>query len=1108
MSTQIGHGRSGLQDRLQDFIDLTSFSANSKDAVIVLKPIMEVTDWSLDDGTTYVIPFEQRFDGFRLDVSGVKSLLDTGLTRVESLALCRSTAGSFFYDSEEEFESAIAQWDDGVTKWDNGVTKWDQFPKLYVHLTDGSNPTATTVVVQLSVYFSNRSMVQPELGPNKLINGKFANWTDGALDNWDSVVTGVAEWDDGVTNWDDGSTWDPSFLIISQESTIVRRGSSSLNHSVSGSQTAVSNRTLTDEFIVGKYYRVFGYYRATSDGATPKISIDDGTNYITLDGRHRESSEQLIELQGTGEEWREFFFDFRAWATTLNLKLHTVGSGSGGSVYWDSFEFKRVWRFNQCDPRLNSSSVPRLSTGSSDIFFGGKSIGSGSISILNGDGLIEKLVGSYEWLNQEVLIYTGRSSLDGQEIPLNDYRLAMRGLIQRITVDDEAVKYSVQDIRAFFHRVLPPNIYDDVTFANLNTKSFLGKPRPIFFGVKSNITPVRIDLTADLFGVYELCDVSLAPNGITAVDTVYAYLDTTAANEKRVDKRIELVEGTSYSVDLNLARITILGDIGPYEITTANNKIDFDEGGSSLVATLNEGLYTAAGLAAEIQLQMIAAGSANLVCTYSNSTYKFTIGKGSGTLNLLIKTGDNKEIAVWKTIGFKPSADNTGSLSYEGDSAVFTDVDRNHTVRADAQGYKDDSLGTFTGIPSSLIETGADIARVILVKYMGKSTSIIDEDSFVFARQRAPESLAIYLNELTSTQDIFNRLEFSNIANIVVNGEGNVFYKVYVGEIPANIKTINDHAISSFRGEKSTSDVYSAIRVAYDRDPSSGVFKTRQASDESVGLRLGRPELKEFQTYLKLSDSALSAANRMLELARSAARKISVDTEGGEFVDLEVGDKVKLNRNRALSRGGKITDEVFRIISITKQQQEGKVGMDLTDDRITVASQACIQTCQAFCESTCQLGCQQACQSICESTCQNLCESSCQQACELGCQESCQLGCQTSCETGCQTTCQSSCQAQCEGGGCQTACESSCQLACQSACQTVCQASCQGACQTGCQSGCEVNCQSGCEANCQQACELGCQSTCQLGCQQTCEVSCQSGCQTGACQFPSESPEN
>ena len=36
----------------------------------------------------------------------------------------------------------------------------------------------------------------------------------------------------------------------------------------------------------------------------------------------------------------------------------------------------------------------------------------------------------------------------------------------------------------------------------------------------------------------------------------------------------------------------------------------------------------------------------------------------------------------------------------------------------------------------------------------------------------------MFLRKSISTKDIFDRLEFSNIANIVVNGEGKVFYRV------------------------------------------------------------------------------------------------------------------------------------------------------------------------------------------------------------------------------------------------------------------------------------------------------------------------------------------
>jgi hypothetical protein len=714
--------------------------------------------------------------------------------------------------------------------------------------------------------------------------------------------------------------------------------------------------------------------------------------------------------------------------------------------------------------------------------------------------------------------------VEGQEILLDDMRTAYTGLIQDIFVSDEQVRMNLQDLRSYFHIKLPKNIYSDDDFANLNTKDFQGKPRPIFFGVKTNIKPARIDYETgnNKYGQYEICDTSDAPNGIKAVDAVYAYTNDTEASLKKANKRITLTEDTHYTVDLTNGRFTIDVDVGPYEIEAGvNDIINWDEGGAELTATLDEDIYTASELASEVATQMTAESGGTITCSYSDSTNKFTITLNAGTLNLRVSTGTNKDKSVYKTLGFSGSSNKTGSLSYAGDEATFTptktgeplDVDKDHIIRCDAQGMKDDASGTYTGTASALIEKGADICRVLLDKYMARPTSLIDTSSFEFARGRAPESLSIYLNESTSTKTIFDRLEYSNVANIVIDGQGKVYYLVYIGvqtsaEVDA-LTQVHDFEIQSFEAEKSHKDVYKTVRVLYDQDPTLKSFQARDKQDASVAVRLGRQDVREFHTYVKLGDNALTLAGRMLELSKHASRKIKMKVLGGLLIDHKVGDLLAVTRARSLGPSGKLDKTPVRIVSIKKDYIRGAVEVECVDDIATVASQACITSCQLYCESQCQTECELECQLTCQLDCQVGCQIACEGLCQVQCQLACQPGvtCETSCELNCQVTCESVCQA-CESASCQAACEQSCQTECELTCQGCYQTTCQTVCQLGCQQACQLQpCQTACQQGvCQTSCQLEeCrQSTCELNCQDTCaQLYCQYACQFD-CQKASE----
>lgn len=1344
--SDVGHGKLGLRSGLQDFEDLIDESASRKDITVELRPVKEITDWTLDQSNTYVAPIELIYNGVRRDIVAIKSLLDLGpLTRVETVALCRSTSGSYYYDVDEDF-GQTAMWDDGVSIWqvngvdydgsadylskaadltgnansktgiisawiridggdstarymiasaniffafqvtagnkigvyaengagakildvatsashvadagwvhvllsydlatttahlyiddvsdksENTVTDdtidytrtswgvgaapaggtyfngalselyfapgqyldfsveanrrlfisadgdpvdlggtgatptgtapllylpgpaaavnvnegsggdftingapaetgtsppdddahllWDQFPQLYVHLGDDSDPADTTVVAALSFHYASRTMTHPDLGPDKFTNGSLDDWTSGDLDTW--VGTGA------------GSE--------AEETTEIKSGSAA-KLTVTGVQDRTESQSLTT-FVAARLYRYSGYYYTdgdvdaqivVADGVVGRQWVVPGHGFINAasarqwvvpghgminevgavglqsDGRTEEAAGlAYLTLDRTGGEWRRFCFDFRAFNATQRLIFRALGDGgTSGTVYFDEIEVRRIWRYHQHEPRLSQRSIPAISSGSNDIFFGGKRITSGAIKLDNTDGNIEELIPQLEWINQDVYVRYGGEFQDGQEILIDDYRKALTGLIQRLETTDADATFQLLDVRTFFHIILPTRVYDDLTFSNLDTAGFLGKPRPILFGVKENITPARIDLPANNYGKYEICDCTDATNGIKAIDAVYAYVDKDAADARDSTRCKTLVEGTDYTEDLTNGQFTIDKDCGPYEVTELNDWMTFHDdappGGDHHIH-LTAGLYTAAGLATHIGTLMDAEGDDDFTVTYSDSTHKFTIASDGGTFELHPIDANFPGPGIYPVIGFDISDMKTGATSYTGDHVTFTDADKDHILRADAQGYKDDAGGTYTGTGSAIVEVGSDICYYIMNRFMRKAASIRDITSFEAARSRAAEALCIYLDESTSTKKVFDSLEYSNVANISVDGNGTVFYEIYIGEIPADIITLEDRDILQFSSSKSGQDVYSTIRVLYDEDPSLGTFEARESSDAGVGVRLGRPDAREFETYLKLADNAISVSGRMLELARTTARKIKITVRGGRMMRLRVGNKFKLTRRRAMDISGRLREEVFRIISLSKNILTGECVIEATDDRITVASNACILACQSFCESTCQELCQQACQETCELECQTACEGACQEACQLGCQTDCQLGCETTCEQICQTACEQSCQGACEGGGCQTVCQGSCQTSCETACQTACESSCQTSCQTGCETGCEIACKTGCEVSCQTACEASCQSGCQLNCQTNCELWCQTSCES-TCQTASE----
>lgn len=113
----------------------------------------------------------------------------------------------------------------------------------------------------------------------------------------------------------------------------------------------------------------------------------------------------------------------------------------------------------------------------------------------------------------------------------------------------------------------------------------------------------------------------------------------------------------------------------PMIVSAANKFIDFNEGGSEISVSVAEKVYKDPyELAEAIQTAMDNGATANITCSYSDSTKKFTITSDGATLNILWKTGthgaDNTDTHIGTLIGFDDTADDGSALTYASDNAL------------------------------------------------------------------------------------------------------------------------------------------------------------------------------------------------------------------------------------------------------------------------------------------------------------------------------------------------------------------------------------------------------------------------------------------------------
>ena len=110
------------------------------------------------------------------------------------------------------------------------------------------------------------------------------------------------------------------------------------------------------------------------------------------------------------------------------------------------------------------------------------------------------------------------------------------------------------------------------------------------------------------------------------------------------------------------------------EITRANNKVDFKEGGSQLTATLRYGTYTMTEFATEIARAMNAAGATyTYSCSVNRTTRILSVTKTStpsfATWQFLFATGTNAFYSPYALMGFT-AADTSAATSQMGSVGV------------------------------------------------------------------------------------------------------------------------------------------------------------------------------------------------------------------------------------------------------------------------------------------------------------------------------------------------------------------------------------------------------------------------------------------------------
>lgn len=163
--------------------------------------------------------------------------------------------------------------------------------------------------------------------------------------------------------------------------------------------------------------------------------------------------------------------------------------------------------------------LPSLRSEMPDPLFGAITSDTGSLSLLNGDGLFDRMSRQYVWRNKRVAVKLGGLSLD-----YSDFATVTTMRINSIGVSDDVATLQLEQIGSILNRSIPPRTWGDgLTFSAVG-EGILKDSQPWIFGVAKDCHLPLTDNTSD--GEYQFVDLLLSPSGAT-VNAVYAIHRTT-----------------------------------------------------------------------------------------------------------------------------------------------------------------------------------------------------------------------------------------------------------------------------------------------------------------------------------------------------------------------------------------------------------------------------------------------------------------------------------------------------------------------------------------------------------------------------------------------------
>ncbi len=356
---------------------------------------------------------------------------------------------------------------------------------------------------------------------------------------------------------------------------------------------------------------------------------------------------------------------------------------------------------------------------------------------------------------------------------------------------------------------------------------------------------------------------------------------------------------------INNAQAGLTATITAFDVTSANNKIKFKVGGSTYIATIDEGSYSGEQLATKVKMAFINAysqGGDKFNASYNNPNNKFTITNTTG--NGLEILWDDAETTARQMLGFDATNEtiqNNGSTTSDNAAEISgyrlllssdsTGKDYKISVKADVDGN-----GIYGDSADDTANSG--LGRLVFDAVYNASDEVIGGVTNMSQSQKAQDAL-IKFNNTEYTRATNNIADI--IPGVTINlqkadpnyGSNPQTFKiaVYPMGLEADLKTfvssfnITANVIDKQRGDAKEPGVLSDDSMMNQLDSDlRNYFVANGATLTSLGLKYttkGRLELDENRLKTLISQDAAAVTNASNLFSSRLSIKVSgyINTE-------------------------------------------------------------------------------------------------------------------------------------------------------------------------------------------------------------------------------------